>query len=157
MGSIPSIMSITRKQSATVRFPWSDLEFMTMEPRPVHKPMMVGEHDEIEIRTEDGTIVRWLPNGDVIRKEISGRKTRWWAIPTMEDILHRKPEGVYCRFFKDGTVTMSWNGLTWFWGPLIVGEYTVGGLHVVSCSCDTCSDDGEWDRCSQTTNDGWVR
>ena len=150
-------MSITRKQSATVRFPWSDLEFTTIEPRPVYKPFMVGEHDEVEIRTDDGTIFRWLPNGDVIRKEISGRMTRWWSIPTMDDILHRKAEGVYCRFYKDGTVTMAWNGLTWFWGPPTIGEYTVGGLHVISCDCSVCSDDDEWDRCSQTTNHGWWR
>ena len=150
-------MSITRKQSASVRFPWSDLEFTTIEPRPVHKPLMVGEHDEVEIRTDDGTIFRWLPNGDVIRKEISGRTTRWWSIPTMDDILHRRAEGVYCRFYKDGTVTMAWNGLTWFWGPLIIGDYTVGGLHAISCDCSVCIYDNEWDRCSQTTNHGWWR
>lgn len=134
-------MSITRKQSAGVSFPWSELHFMVMEPRPVHDPIVKGGHDMVEVRTDDGTIFEWLPNGNVTRKKISGELTTWWAVPTIDEIVHRGEDGVYCRFYSDGRVTMARDGLTWFWGPPVMGEITEGSIHILPCTCGECVDD----------------
>ena len=135
-------MSITRRQTATVTFPWSELSFMTIEPKPVHTPIMKGEHDTVEVRTSDGTLFEWLPNGDVTRKTISGELTTWWAVPTMDHIVHREPEGMFSQFYADGRVTMARaDGLCWFWGPPEIGGIIVGAPLLVSCTCPDCVDD----------------
>jgi hypothetical protein len=134
-------MSITRKQTATVIFPWSTMGFATIEPRPIHKPIMKEAHDGVEIRTIDGTIFEWFWNGDVIRKSPSGEVTTWWGVPTMSEMVKRPGDGTFCQFYSDGRVTMSLDNFTWFWGPPVSGDFTDGYVRIVACSCDDCVDD----------------
>jgi hypothetical protein len=128
-------MSTTRKQTATVVFPWSTMGFATIEPRPIHKPIMTEEHDAVEIKTEDGNIFYWDPNGDVIRTSPSGEVTTWWGIPTMSEMINRPEDGTFCQFYSDGRVTMSLNNFTWFWGPLETGRFIEGSTRVVRQRC----------------------
>ena len=134
-------MAFTCKQSAGVSFSWTELHFMVMEPRPVHKPVMKGAHDFVEVRTDDGTIFQWYPNGEVTRKKITGELTTWWPVPTIDEIVHRREDGVFCRFYSDGRVTMARDGLTWLWGPPVLGEFTEGNTHILPCTCPECVDD----------------
>lgn len=134
-------MAFTRKQSACVSFPWSELQFSIMENRPIHKPVMKGQHDVVEVRTDDGTIFQWFPDGDVSRKTPAGELTTWWATPTMAEIVNRNPDGAFCRFYSDGRVTMSRDTLTWFWGPPVLGDFVEGTPLLVSCTCPDCVDD----------------
>ena len=140
-------MSITRRQTATVTFPWSELNFTTIEYRPVHTPIMKGEHDSVEVRTSEGTLFEWLPNGDVTRKTISGELTTWWAVPTMDHVVHREPEGMFSQFYADGRITMGRaDGLSWFWGPQVIGNITEGTLVLIQCTCKYCDDDYQRER-----------
>lgn len=131
-------MPITREQTAIVRFPWTNLDFATIEPRPIHKPIMDGDHNGVEIRTIDGTIFEWFCNGDVTRKRPCGEVTTWWGVPTMSEIVNRRAEGIFCQFYADGRVTMSLNTITWYWGPPVSGDFTDGYVRIVACCCDDC-------------------
>lgn len=131
-------MSITRKQTATVIFPWSTMGFATIEPRPIHKPIMKEAHDGVEVRTEDDTIFEWTHAGDVIRKSPSGEVTTWWGVPTMSELVKRPGDGTFCQFYSDGRVTMSLDKFTWFWGPPELGSFTDGYIRIISCSCCEC-------------------
>ena len=143
-------MATTRVQSAGVSVPWTTMDFLTIEPRPVHRPIMVHPHDEVRVLTSDGTIIRWRDNGDVIRTTPCGEITTWWSVPTMSDIVNRPPEGVFCRFYPDGRVTMSLNPITWLWGPPVTGEFTEGIFNIASCTCINCEDEiMDWDDCRQ--------
>jgi len=138
-------MTTTRKQTATVVFPWSTMGFATIEPRPVHKPIMKNDSDGVEVRTEDGAVFYWNPNGDVTRTLPSGEVTTWWGIPTMSEIVKRPAEGTFCRFYSDGRVTMSLDNFTWFWGLPEAGTLIEGSIRINLCTCCAVCGDYRWE------------
>lgn len=134
-------MSITRNQTVTVKFPWSELEFLNIETRPAHQPIMKGTHDEVEVQTDDGTVFHWDRNGNVSRKTPFGELTTWWAVPTMDEVVHRPADGTFCQFYADGRVTMAVGNGTWLWGPPGMGKITEGAIQILYCTCPDCVDD----------------
>jgi hypothetical protein len=139
-------MPTTRKQTAIVTFPWSNLAFLTIEARPIHKPIIKNDHDEVQIKTEDGTIFNWDAKGDVTRTLPSGEYTRWRPIPTVADIVSGSAKGISSRFYSDGRVivsSVSANQLNWYYGPPEEGTPVEGSIRLKSCkTCIICGEYG---------------
>ena len=150
-------MALTRKQTATVSFPWTTLTFQTIEPRPTHKPVMKEAHETVEVRTPDGTIFRWFSNGDVQRKEVFGRTTWWWVAPTIGDAVTGETglvDGTFCQFHPGGEITLARHGLTFYWGKHnLLRDHVVGSMCILPCECDACwADECFCDSCDDSNS-----
>jgi hypothetical protein len=139
-------MSQTRLQTATVIIAGVDNFYFTLEKRPIPNSEFEDRITVGNIVTttspKDGCLYKWFHNGDIERIETNGTKTTWWAVPTMDSVINRRPnDEFYCRFYPNGTITMAVSGSNFYWGPLIAGEPQTGSYWVTSCQCDDCYDD----------------
>lgn len=138
-------MSQTRVQSADVQIPGVEDCQRTLEKCPIIDPAVADrliEGNRIVTITSDNTKFIWEHNGDVIRHDADGTVTTWWAVPSMNAAINRNPdEGMYCRFYPNGSISMRVYGGAFYWGPLVSGDPVIGESIVGACDCYDCYDD----------------
>ena len=137
-------MPQTRIQTASVDIPGVEDCYQILEKCPIIDPAIqdrLVEGNLVITMTSDRTKFIWEHNGDVIRIQSDGIITRWWGVPSMNYAINRNPDGMYCRFYSNGSISMRVYGGFYYWGPLISGEPVIGEHQIVPCQCDDCYDD----------------
>jgi hypothetical protein len=140
-------MPQTRLQSAHVQISGVESCYHTLEKCPIMDSTVADrltEGNRIITVTSNNTKFIWEHNGDVIRHDEDGTITTWWAVPTMNAAINRNPhEGMYYRFYPNGSIGMRVNEGAFYWGPLVSGEPVIGESIVSVCDCYDCYYDHE--------------
>ena len=114
---------MTSIDNAWVKYPKSDIWFVTMMKRPVYDSSL--DYCWPTCNKTDGTRIMWhngYGNDDVEMIMADGTHYKWLIRPTIQDVIDKKlGDGVYAKFNGDGSIYLRWDdGFTWYHGPLNV-------------------------------------
>ena len=110
----------TIMQTVIVEMPSSELEFQTMELRPV-LPIGTVRKDSspICVRKENGNYVTWFYDENqetVVEQCIDGTIKTWYSPPSLAEAFSSKGgQERYYRFYPCGAVTSKWDGVNYYW------------------------------------------
>jgi len=96
------------------------------------------KHEDIMMVAEDGRQAYWYPNGNIIVKEVNDDVYYYYPKPTLETSIFRFNDGIYTRFYPDGSVEQRVDGICYIWGKnLTLGPVFKGKTFKI---CDFCHD-----------------
>lgn len=87
---------------------------------PCPYPFPLGKESVVGVK-EPGSVYVWYEDGGVSVTLADGKQLYFYPKPTMVEAVNSVEEGMYIRFFEDGSVeqTMYEDGPVYWWGPEI--------------------------------------
>ena len=117
-------------QTVEIRMPFSPLTFYGMEPIPALPDDVKKSYEGFAVRTyKDGVTTIWYPTGEVYMEMPDGITKNWIFKPTLDDIVHLRPNAqTSVQFHKNDVVTAVFhkNGAGFYWSPPIKVEPVEG-------------------------------
>ena len=130
----------TSLETCMVEFQNTDHKFYTMEKRPIYNTSN-GYFNPESCSADFNIVTTWYADKVVRQYNNEGIIKTWYYRPTVQDVFDGYcGTGCCVKFNSDGSIYMNWGSFTWYYGPLIDGEYEEAyeGYDSDDEPCDRC-------------------
>jgi hypothetical protein len=131
----------TSFETCKIEFHDTNIVFYAIEKRPIYNKSKGYLYPE-SYNKDKNIVTTWYHDRVVKQYNNEGFTKTWYYRPTIQDVFDGHcGYGCCVKFNSNGSIYMNWiDGITWYYGPLIDGEY--------EHAYDTYnSDDEQYERC----------